>query len=121
TTELWAAAWRSSRASPKHPTDHSPSPRAPEAGSTSQCNYRPHQRPLAALNRTGSRPARQQAAARSPRVWGHGRQEMTDLAEPVRGTVLVLDAEVGAANGSGQLRPLLADLNREATSAGAAR
>jgi two-component system, OmpR family, sensor histidine kinase VanS len=39
-----ASAWRSSRASPKRTTEPSPSPRALEAGSTSRCNYRPHQR-----------------------------------------------------------------------------
>jgi two-component system, OmpR family, sensor histidine kinase VanS len=38
-----ASAWRSSRASPKRTTEHPPSPRALEAGSTSRCNYRPHQ------------------------------------------------------------------------------
>jgi hypothetical protein len=37
---------------------------------------------------------------------------MTDLAEPVRGSVLVLEVEVGAANGSGQLRLLPRELEQ---------
>ena len=37
-------------------------------------------------------------------------QEMTDLAEPLPGSVLVLEVEVGTANGSGQLRLLRHEL-----------
>ena len=44
TTQVSASAWRSSRASPRHTTERSPSPPAPTAGSASRCNYPPHRR-----------------------------------------------------------------------------
>ena len=47
TTQVSASAWQSSRASPKHTTEPSPSPPGPPAGSASPCNYRPRHRTLA--------------------------------------------------------------------------
>ena len=47
TTQVSASAWRSSRASPKHTTEPSPSPPGPLAGSASRCNYPPRHRTLA--------------------------------------------------------------------------
>jgi two-component system sensor histidine kinase VanS len=47
TTQVSASAWQSSRASPKHTTEPSPSPPGPLAGSASRCNYPPHHRTLA--------------------------------------------------------------------------
>ena len=44
TTQVSASAWRSSRASPRHTTEPSPSPREPRAGSASPCNYPPRHR-----------------------------------------------------------------------------
>ena len=44
TTQASASAWRSSRASPKHTTEPSPSPPGPPAGSASRCNYPPRHR-----------------------------------------------------------------------------
>ena len=41
TTQVSASAWQSSRASPKHTTEPSPSPPGPPAGSASRCNYPP--------------------------------------------------------------------------------
>ena len=46
TTQVSASAWQSSRASPKHTTEPSPSPPGPPAGSASRCNYPPRQRTL---------------------------------------------------------------------------
>ena len=43
-------------------------------------------------------------------VWGTGWQEMTEVGVPLRGSVLVLDVEVGTAEGSGQLRLLAREL-----------
>jgi len=43
---------------------------------------------------------------------------MTDLAEPVRGSVLVLDAEVGAANGFRPASTPAGELEPEASSEG---
>ena len=39
TTQVSASAWPSSKASPKHTTEPSPSPPGPLAGSASRCNY----------------------------------------------------------------------------------
>ena len=47
TTQASASAWQSSRASPKHTTEPSPSPPGPPAGSASRCNYPPRHRTLA--------------------------------------------------------------------------
>src|SRR4029450_7190917 len=47
TTQVSASAWQSSRASPTHTTEPSPSPPVPPAGSASPCNYPPHHRTLA--------------------------------------------------------------------------
>ena len=44
TTRVSASAWPSSRASPRHTTEPSPSPPGPPAGSASRCNYPPHHR-----------------------------------------------------------------------------
>src|SRR5215210_2752255 len=44
TTQASASGWQSSRASPKHTTEPSPSPPAPLAGSASRCNYPPRHR-----------------------------------------------------------------------------
>ncbi len=44
TTQASASAWQSSRASPKHTTEPSPSPPGPPAGSASRCNYPPRRR-----------------------------------------------------------------------------
>jgi two-component system sensor histidine kinase VanS len=44
TTQVKASAWQSSRASPKHTTEPSPSPPALPAGSASRCNYPPRHR-----------------------------------------------------------------------------
>ena len=44
TTQVSASAWRSSRASPRHTTEPSPSPPGPPAGSASRCNYPPRHR-----------------------------------------------------------------------------
>ena len=41
TTPASASAWRSSRASPRHTTEPSPSPPGPPAGSASRCSYPP--------------------------------------------------------------------------------
>ena len=41
-TRVSVSAWRSSKASPKHTTEPSPSLPAPRAGSASRCNYPPH-------------------------------------------------------------------------------
>ena len=41
TTQASASAWQSSRASPRHTTEPSPSPPGPLAGSASRCNYPP--------------------------------------------------------------------------------
>ncbi len=48
TTQGSASAWQSSKASPKHTTEPSPSPRGPPAGFASRCNYSPRHRTLAA-------------------------------------------------------------------------
>jgi len=42
-----ASAWQSSKASPKHTTEPSPSPPGPPGGSASRCNYPPRHRTLA--------------------------------------------------------------------------
>ncbi len=42
TTQVSASAWQSSRASPKHTMEPSPSPPGPPAGSARRCNYPPH-------------------------------------------------------------------------------
>src|SRR5262249_62027720 len=47
TTQALASAWQSSKASPKHTTERSPSPPAPQGGSASRCNYPPRHRTLA--------------------------------------------------------------------------
>ena len=47
TTQVSASAWRSSRASPKHTTEPSPSPPGPPAGSASRCNSPPRHCTLA--------------------------------------------------------------------------
>jgi hypothetical protein len=47
-----ATAQQSSRASPKHTTERSPSPPGPPAGSASRCNYPPQHRTLARLSRS---------------------------------------------------------------------
>ena len=47
TTQVSASAWQSSRASPKHTTEPSPSPPGPPAGSASRCNYLPRRRAVA--------------------------------------------------------------------------
>src|SRR5439155_8372346 len=44
TTQALASAWPSSRASPKHTTEPSPSPPGTPAGSASRCNYPPRHR-----------------------------------------------------------------------------
>src|SRR4051794_24293587 len=44
TTQASASAWQSSRASPKHTMEPSPSPPGPLAGSASRCNYPPGRR-----------------------------------------------------------------------------
>ena len=41
TMQVSGLAWQSSKASPKHTTEPSPSPPAPPAGSASRCNYPP--------------------------------------------------------------------------------
>ena len=57
TTQASASAWRSSRASPKHTTEPSPSPPGPPAGSASRCNYPPrHRTPASTSFRTSTRP-----------------------------------------------------------------
>ena len=45
TTQASASAWQSSKASPKHTTEPSPSPPGPLAGSASRCNYPPRHNP----------------------------------------------------------------------------
>ena len=47
TMQVSASAWQSSRASPRHTTEPSPSPPGPLAGSASRCNYPPRPRTLA--------------------------------------------------------------------------
>jgi hypothetical protein len=49
TTQASASAWQSSKASPKHTTEPSPSPPTPPAGSASRCNYPPRHHTSAAL------------------------------------------------------------------------
>jgi len=44
-TQASASAWQSSRASPKHTTEPSPSPPGSPAGSASRCNYPPRHQP----------------------------------------------------------------------------
>jgi hypothetical protein len=46
-TQVSASAWQSSRASPKHTTEPSPSPPGPLGGSALRCNYPPRHRTLA--------------------------------------------------------------------------
>jgi signal transduction histidine kinase len=48
TTRAPASAWQSSKASPKHTTEPSPSPRGPLEGSAPRCNYPPRHRTPAA-------------------------------------------------------------------------
>jgi hypothetical protein len=74
--------WRSSRASPRHTTEPSPSPPGPPAGSASRCNYPPRHRTLA-------------------QNWSARRAQRS---------VVVLEREVGTANGSGELRRLAREL-----------
>ena len=56
---VWASASQSSRASPKHTTERSPSPLGTKAGSVSRCNYPPRHRSLA----DDERPSLAQATA----------------------------------------------------------
>ncbi len=51
TTQGSASAWRSSRASPRHTTERSPSPLGPLAGFASRSNYTPRRRTTAAGDR----------------------------------------------------------------------
>ena len=62
TTQVSASAWQSSRASPRHTTEPSPSPPASLAGSASLCNYPPRRRAPAAGRSVHGSAARARAA-----------------------------------------------------------
>ena len=95
TTQASASAWQSSKASPKHTTEPSPSPPAPPAGSAPRCNYPPRHNPGpcsgAQARRSRRRPRKGPAVASSDSAvsaWRLTKQHRRHVLQPAAAAFL---------------------------------
>ena len=115
TTQASASAWPSSRASPKHTTEPSPSPPATLAGSASRCNYPSRHRTLAddqgILLRTGHDDGASPWAALRARC--HSRRALRPAARAGRkASAIQITARIVHPNSERARTGTMSDLNR---------